>query len=215
MTVVKSVVLTVLLGGIVTSTAMAGSMQSMLFTGTGVVSKSGFHTPTPVKFVVTVVMDISTDDDSVKWGYKAEFSDGSSEELALVLSGAEVNREDEPRKGRAELLVHSGTRQRAEGFAGASATWTEIDGDGMRVEFTREDGSTMEIVFTMQTSPSTMGEIVPDIKKTITVNDLPNPNVRDGIAFNWKILSRLDFNALMRVDDTSAEVLLKELFGDN
>ena len=73
----------------------------------------------------------------------------------------------------------------------------------------------MEIVFTMQTSPSTMGEIVPDIKKTITVNDLPNPNVRDGIAFNWKILSRLDFNALMRVDDTSAEVLLKELFGDN
>lgn len=212
--VVKSVVLTVLLGCIVASTAMAGSTQTMLFRGTGVVSKSGFHTPAPVKFVVAAVMDISNDD-RVKFGYKAEFSDGSSEKLALELSGTDAYTEGEPRKGKAELLVHSGTRQRAEGFAGASATWTEIDGDGMQVEFTREDGSKMEIVFTMQTSPSRMGDMIPDIKTTITVNDLPNPNVRDGIAFNWEILSRLDFNALMRVDDTSADVLLKELFDNN
>ena len=211
MTVVKSVVLTVLLGCLVTSTAMA---RSTLFRGTGIVSKSGFHTPAPAKFVVTVVMEIS-DDESVKFGYKAEFSDGSSEKLALVLRGAEVNRGDELRKGKAELLVHSGTRQRAEGFAGASATWTAIDDDGMQVEFTREDGSKMKIVFSMQTSPSRMGDMIPDVKTTITVNDLPNPDVRDGIAFNWEILSRLDFNALMRVDDTSAEVLLKELFGNN
>lgn len=212
--VVRSVVLSVLLAGVVTSAAMA---RDILYRGTGVVAKSGFLAPTPVNFVATVIMGVSSDG-KLRIGYKAEFSDGSSEKLALQLteeSATEVNREAQPSQGEAKLLIHSGTRQRADGFSGASGTWAETD-DGFRVEFTREDGSKMEMVIDIQTSPTKIGgDMIPDVKITITVHDLPSPDVRDGITYDWKILSRLDFNALMRDDDTSTEALLEELFGNN
>ena len=213
--VVRSVVLSVLLAGVATSTAMA---RDMLYRGTGVVSKSGFLAPTPVNFVATVIMGVSSDG-KLRIGYKTEFSDGSSgDKLALLLtegSATEVNREAKASRGEAKLLIHSGTRQRADGFSGASGTWTETD-DGFRVEFTREDRSKMEMVIDIQTSPTKIGgDMIPDVKITITVRDLPSPDVRDGITYDWKILSRLDFNALMRDDDTSTEALLEELFGNN
>ena len=59
-----------------------------------------------------------------------------------------------------------------------------------------------------------MGDMIPDIALTIHVNDFPHPDVRDGLVFNWEIRSQLDFNAQMRVNDTSAKALLEELFGN-
>lgn len=207
---VRSVVLAVLLGCIVTSAAMS---KTVLFRGEGRVYKftTGNNGPMGVKFVATVVIDYS-DGNAVRFGYKAEFSDGSEEKLALLLSDED----------KAKLLVHSGTRQRADGFAGASGTfWTEDDNDNrvFRVEFTRKDftrenGSKMQIAVKEQSVPSAMGELVPDIKLAIIVKDLPSPENSDRTAYKWKFSSQLDFNALIRVEDASAEALEEELFGN-
>ena len=209
----RILVLALLFACLVTSAVMA---RNVIFRGTGLVSKSSFLINKPVEGVVSVVFD-ATNDKAVRLGYKVVFPDGNEEKLALVLNDADVYREEGGSRSEAKLLVHSGDYHRVDGFAGTSGTWFEADaGDdiGFRVKFTRDDGATLNLNIVSKEQPSTMGDTIPDMAFTINVNDLSNPDVRDGIVFNWVIQSRLDFNALMRVDDTSAEALLEELFGN-
>ena len=203
MNAARLLLLAFLFGCLVNSAVMA---RNALFIGTGVVLKSGFLIHKPAEGVVTVVFDV-INDKAVRLGYKAIFPDASEEKLALVLNDADVYRGKGGSRGEAKLLIHSGDHHRGDGLAGESGTWSEgDDGDnGFRVKFSRADGATLEILVSKKRhSPSTMVDMIPDLALTINVNDF---------LFSWEILSRLDFDALMRVNDTSAEALLEELFG--
>ena len=181
---------------------------STLLRGTGTVSSAGFLPSRTEQFVATVVMGISNDD-RLQIGYQAKFSDGSKEQLAIVLTQTDP----EVPSGEAQLQTHSGSRHRGDGFSGMLGTWSETD-DGYRVKFVKEDRSKLEIVIDIENSPTKIaGDLIPDMKVTITTSDSA-PDDRSELTVNWKILSRLDFNALMRDDDNSADSLLKELFAN-
>lgn len=181
---------------------------STLFRGTGTMSSAGFLPVKTEQFVATVVMGISNDD-RLQIGYQAKFSDGSKEQLALVLTQTNP----ELPSGEAELRTHSGSRHRGDGFLGVVGSWSETD-DGYLVKFVKEDRSKLEIAIDIENSPTKIGgDLIPDVKVTITISDSA-PDDRGELTVNWKILSRLDFNALMRDDDNSADSLLEELFAN-
>ena len=205
--VVRSIPLTILFGYIATSFAMA---RPALFRGTAAVHNrvSGLNHNEVIKPTVAVVLDTSNDR-VMRFGYKAVFPDGNEEKLALELLGDDIDR-------KARIVVHSGDHLREDGFAGALGTWSDVEAyynadDGFRADFKREDGSTWGISARERRSTSTM-DAVPDTMLTVTVDDYPAPGDDLRLFFKWEIRSQLDFNALMRVDDTSAEALLEELF---
>ena len=210
MCVVRSISVAVLFGCIVTSVAMA---RAALFRGTAAVHKrvSGLNHNNVIKPAVAVVLDTSNDK-AMRFGYKAVFPDGNEEKLALELFGNGVDREE------ARVVVHSGDHLREDGFEGALGTWSDVEAyynadDGFRADFKREDGSTWGISVRERNSTSTM-DAVPDTMLTITVDDYPSPGDDLRPFFKWEIRSQLDFNAQMRVNDTSAKALLEELFGN-
>ena len=227
----RRVVLAILLGCIVSSAAMA---RGVLYRGAGAVHKVNpleMKSTEAIKHVMAVID--ASNDKAMRFGYKAVFPDNGEQTVAIVLNEGDVLREDGIRRGEAQLIIRSGSHY-PQAFESAG-TWKATGEDySFHAEFPREDGSNMEVIVSKElNSPSTMWDAVPDIELNITVYDYPpaSENVSNmppskdftdlyqslipmTMFQKWEMVSGLDFNAMLRAEDASANDLVEKLFFD-
>lgn len=183
--------------------------RDVLFRGSGVLTKLYSKSPNQQitqDFVATAVLKI-TKSDELQIGYKAVFSDKSEKTLAL-----ELTEDASTGEAMAQIRTTSGNGQGELSDIIGVVAETE---NGYHVVFKKEDESLLEVVVDIHDSPTNIGgDLIPDVHMTITTNDWSASDSSDPAVFNLKLTSRLDFNALMRNDDNSFELLVEELFGN-
>ena len=187
------------------------SYRDMLFRGSGVLTK--FHSQNPQQqvtqdFAAIVIMGVSKDE-KLQIGYKVVFSDESEKTLALELA-----LDDSTEEVSAQVRSRLGDGQNEDNLSGLPGVVAETE-KGYQILFKKEDESLLEVVIDIQNSPTNIGgDLIKDVHMTITTNDWSASGSSDPAVLNLQITSRLDFNSLMRNDDDSYELLLKELFGN-
>ena len=175
-----------------------GRTPNVLLRGSGVLTK--FVSPSPhtsAKNFVAVVALNEVGNDKLRIGYKAVFPDGSVESLSLEVT-------DSLDEKSARLY----TKQTDNSIASDSIV--EIEG-GYHILFKDGDKSLLELIITFEEPEGNHG--MPDFKVEITTNEWSTSKENPKVS-NWKIKSRLDYNALIRRDDNSYEELIEELFNN-
>ena len=210
----RRVVLAILFGCIVSSAAKAGAV---LYRGAGIVQKN-YPSAKFKKEIKNVMVGVDASNNKVmRFGYKVFTPDGGEQTVAIGLNEGDVLREDGIRRGKAQLVIRSGSYY-PHAFESAG-TWKATGEDySFHAEFPREGGSSMEVIVSKElNSPSTMWDAMPDVVLNISVNEYPPASetvTKPTPVREWKIASRLDFNALLQAGDTSAIDLVEELFFD-
>lgn len=216
---VRNVVLAVLLGCIVSSAAKA---RGVLYRGAGTVQKLNpldtIKSKEVIKHVIAVID--ASNDKAMRFGYKAVFPDDGEQTLALALNEGNVLREDGIRRGKAQLVIRSGSHY-PHAFESAGTWKASGEDNNFHAEFPREDGSKIEVIVSKEMLYPMWLDILPD-KLNITVYEHPPASENVSNLYQrrtpmteltkWEMVSEIDFNTIL--PKNSANDLVEELFFD-